>query len=117
MKSPKYINPDKVYFTIGEVAAIVGVKPYTIRFWEKSIGYLGVDKGKNGRRKYQKSDIKKILDVKHLLYEEGMTIKGVNKHLSKRNKNSDDFDMKENFKDSIIEYTIKEIKGILGSLK
>jgi len=118
MKFPKYINPNKVYFTIGEVADIVDVKPYTIRFWEKSIDYLKVDKGRNGRRKYQKSDIKKILDVKHLLYEEGMTIKGVNKHLAKRSKkNRNDFDMKEVFKDTIIEYTIKEIKDILESLK
>ncbi len=117
MKSRKYINPDKVYFTIGEVAAIVGVKPYTIRFWEKSISFLSVDKGRNGRRKYQKSDINKILNVKHLLYEEGMTIKGVNKYLLKRKNNSEDYDIKENLKDSIIKFTIEEIKDILENLK
>ncbi|MBD22887.1 MAG: hypothetical protein CL572_04405 [Alphaproteobacteria bacterium] len=69
--------------TIGEVAKIVEVPIYVIRFWEKKINLISPIKKKNGTRYYDKSQIKLIETLKYLLYQKKYSIKGANKQLSK----------------------------------
>jgi DNA-binding transcriptional MerR regulator len=73
--------PDKLYFKIGEVARIAGVKPYVVRYWETEFGALRPEKTRSGQRLYKRHDVQKLLDIKRLLREEGYTIAGARRRL------------------------------------
>ena len=74
--------PDKLFFSIGEVCKLVKVEPYVLRFWESEFPRLKPGKGPSGRRMYRKRDIKTVLTIKHLLYDQGFTIAGARKALA-----------------------------------
>ena len=73
--------PNKLYFRIGEVAKIVGVKPYVLRYWETEFPILKPGKTPSRHRLYRHRDVETLLDIKRLLYEEGFTIAGAKKRL------------------------------------
>jgi DNA-binding transcriptional MerR regulator len=68
--------PDKLYFPIREVARIIGVEPYVLRFWEKEFPLFHPGKAGSGHRRYRRQDIEMALEIKRLLYEQGFTIEG-----------------------------------------
>lgn len=74
---------DKKYFKISEVSEIVGVEPYVLRYWEKEFKEIKPTRFST-QRLYRQEDIKVILEIKKLLYEEGFTILGAKKQLAKR---------------------------------
>ena len=76
--------PDKLYFRIGDVARIAGIKPYVLRFWETEFGGLGPKKSGTGHRLYRRKDVELVLEIKRLLYEERFTIEGARKYLEAR---------------------------------
>jgi DNA-binding transcriptional MerR regulator len=73
--------PNKLYFRIGEVAKIVGVKPYVLRYWETEFPSIKPGKTPSRHRLYRRRDVELLLDIKHLLYEERFTIAGAKKQL------------------------------------
>ena len=75
------INPNKSYFTIGEVSRIVGVQQHVLRNWEKEIGFLKPRKKDSGHRLYTKKDMEIVMRIRELLYDELYTIKGAKKRL------------------------------------
>lgn len=76
--SPPVI-PGKLYFRIGEVSRIAGIKPYVLRFWESEFPALGPKKSGAGQRLYRRKDVELILQIKQLLYEKRYTIEGARK--------------------------------------
>jgi len=74
--------PDKLYFKIGEVGEITGVKPYVLRYWESEFNIIDPLKARSKHRLYRKKDIENILLIKKLLYEEKLTIAGAKKKLA-----------------------------------
>ncbi len=76
----------KMYYSISEVAEMVGVVPYILRFWEKEFPHLKPRKNRAGNRTYQARDIQRITQVKRLLYEQGFTIEGARNYLKKEGK-------------------------------
>ena len=48
--NPTQDIPDKLYFRIGEVARLAGIKPYVLRFWESEFPSLGPKKSGTGHR-------------------------------------------------------------------
>ena len=64
------------FCTISKTAEIIGVKSHVLRFWEKKFSSINPKKSLSGRRYYSSEDIKTLLMIKKLLYEEGFTIKG-----------------------------------------
>ena len=78
--------PDKLYFRIGEVARLAGIKPYVLRFWETEFPSLGPKKSGTGHRLYRRKDVQLVLDIKILLYEKRFTIEGARKHLERQAK-------------------------------
>jgi len=74
--------PDKLYFRIGEVAKLAGIKPYVLRFWESAFPGLGPSKSRPGHRIYRKIDVELVLEIRRLLYEQRFTIEGALKVLS-----------------------------------
>lgn len=78
--------PDKLYFRIGEVSRLTGVKPYVLRFWENEFSALGPKKSGTGHRLFRRKDVELILEIKQLLYEKRYTIEGARKWLETRAK-------------------------------
>src|SRR6266404_331865 len=76
--------PDKLYFRIGEVSRLAGIKPYVLRFWETEFSTLGPKKSGKGHRLYRRKDVELVLEIKHLLYDKRFTIEGARKHLDTR---------------------------------
>lgn len=75
------IIPNKLYFRIGEVSDLVGVKPYVLRYWESEFPDIKPSKSKSGQRLYKRRDVELLLRVKGLLYDERFTINGARKRL------------------------------------
>ncbi len=73
--------PNKLYFRIGEVSDLVGVKPYVLRYWESEFTDIKPSKSKSGQRLYKRRDVELLLKIKELLYEERFTINGARKRL------------------------------------
>lgn len=73
--------PEKLFYRINEVSTITQVKPYVLRYWETEFPMLSPEKDENDQRRYRKSDIELILEIKHLLYTEKFTIAGARKQL------------------------------------
>lgn len=74
--------PNKLYFRIGEVAKLAGIKPYVLRFWETEFPGLGPKKSGTGHRLYRRKDVELVLEIKRLLYEKRYTIEGARKTLT-----------------------------------
>jgi len=70
--------------TISEVAEELGVAPHVLRFWESKFSQIRPLKRGGGRRYYRPEDVETLREIKTLLYEEGYTIKGAQKHLRAR---------------------------------
>jgi DNA-binding transcriptional MerR regulator len=78
--------PDKLYFRIGEVAKLAGIKAYVLRFWETEFPSLDPKKSGTGQRLYRRKDVELVLEIKRLLYEKRYTIEGARKSLESRPK-------------------------------
>ena len=78
--------PDKLFFRIGDVAKLAGIKPYVLRFWETEFPALGPRKSGTGHRLYRRKDVEMVLEIKRLLYEQRFTIEGARKFLEVRPK-------------------------------
>src|SRR5580698_5426851 len=78
--------PDKLYFRIGEVARLAGIKPYVLRFWETEFPSLGPKKSGTGHRLYRRKEVEMVLEIKRLLYEKRFTNEGARKFLEPRGK-------------------------------
>ncbi len=100
---------EKVIFTIGEVADIIGEKTSLIRYWEKEFDALKLQKNKKGNRLFTKEDIETVKLIHHLVKERGLTLKGAKQKL------------KENRDETIQNYEIvnrlKEIREQLVGLR
>lgn len=73
---------DKLFYKIGEVSQLTGLEAYVLRFWESEFPALHPKKSKGNQRVYTKREIDLILQIKKLLYQEGMTIAGAKKKLN-----------------------------------
>ena len=71
----------KVYYSIGDVCDLVGLKPHVLRYWETQFDVLRPKKNKGGNRVFRAKDVEVVLLVKHLLYERRFTIEGARQRL------------------------------------
>ncbi len=76
--------PEKIYFRIGEVAHLVGVEPYVLRYWENEFRSIRPTKSQRGQRVYSRRDVEQLRRIRGLLYEEGFTIAGAKKALRQK---------------------------------
>ncbi len=72
--------PD-AFRTISEVAEEINVPPHVLRFWESRFAQIRPLKRGGGRRYYRPNDVDLLRGVRHLLYGEGYTIRGVQRLL------------------------------------
>lgn len=75
------LGSDKLYFKIGEVAQIVGVPAYVLRYWETEFKVIRPQKSRTQQRVYRRRDVETLLKIKHLLYAKKFTIAGARQQL------------------------------------
>src|SRR6186713_2534236 len=87
MSSAAYAYPHKsaeAFRTISEVALELDVPQHVLRFWESRFTQIKPVKRAGGRRYYRPDDIDLLKGIRALLYNDGFTIKGVQKVLKDR---------------------------------
>lgn len=73
-------SPD-AFRTISEVAEELSLPQHVLRFWETRFSQIKPMKRAGGRRYYRPDDFVLLQGIRHLLYDQGYTIKGVQKLL------------------------------------
>ncbi len=96
----------EAFRTISEVSEELNLPNHVLRFWETKFSQVQPLKRSGGRRYYRPKDIELLLKIKNLLYDNGYTLKGVEKILSKNKGIKEDneildkgLDINENFVD------------------
>jgi DNA-binding transcriptional MerR regulator len=78
--------PDKLFYRIGDVSEITGIKPHILRYWEAEFSVLHPRKNDAGQRIYERRDVELVIEIKKLLYEQRYTISGAKKFLARQQK-------------------------------
>tara|TARA_B100000780_G_scaffold277547_1_gene248489 strand:+ start:5822 stop:6250 length:429 start_codon:yes stop_codon:yes gene_type:complete len=74
----------KQYFSISEVANMIGVNASLLRFWEKEFKQIKPKTNARGKRSYTTKDIEIVRSVYVLVKEQGFTLDGARKALKSR---------------------------------
>lgn len=72
-------QPDKLYYKIGEVSRLLGLKPSVLRFWEQEFPQLKPRKSSTGQRLYAKRELDLLQQLKKLVYGDKLTLEGARK--------------------------------------
>ena len=106
MKSPQ------AFRTISEVSNEINIPAHVLRFWETKFPNINPLKRSGNRRYYRPEDVKLIIRIKTLLYDNGYTVKGVQKLLKENdNKNNEKNVIKEK-----LSSILKDIDNIIKKL-
>lgn len=100
---------EKVYYRIGEVAAMFNVNISLIRYWETEFDIIKPYRNKKGNRFFTPADIDNFHLIYHLVKERGFTLQGAREKL----KGNPD-DLKE---DHEVIKTLQQVRSFLTSLK
>lgn len=72
---------NKLYYSIGEVAEMMGVSKSLIRYWENEFDFLNPRKNKKGDRRFTKENIQQLLIIHELVKERGFTLEGAKQEI------------------------------------
>jgi DNA-binding transcriptional MerR regulator len=73
--------PPRALFKAAEVCELVNVQPYVLRSWETEFPELGIAKAAGGPRVYRRTDVERVMRIKHLLLVDGLTLAGARRRL------------------------------------
>ncbi|MDR2303828.1 MAG: MerR family transcriptional regulator [Treponema sp.] len=68
-------------YIVGEVARLLNVKPYVVRYWEQEIPLIQARRDSRGRHCYSERDVEIFIRLKYLLYERKFTVEGAREEL------------------------------------
>ena len=116
---------NEAYKTISEVAELLNlvniktgkISTHTIRFWEKEFKQIKPKIFAGNRRYYDKHSIKILKNIKFLLKEKGMTIKGAKKHLLNDESELDETNNTTINTKNILKTKLRKISKIIKQLK
>ena len=106
MKSPQ------AFRTISEVSSEINIPAHVLRFWETKFPNINPLKRSGNRRYYRPEDVKLIIRIKTLLYDNGYTVKGVQKLL----KENDNKNNKKNIIKEKLSSILMDIDNIIKKL-
>ena len=106
MKSPQ------AFRTISEVSSEINIPAHVLRFWETKFPNINPLKRSGNRRYYRPEDVKLIIKIKTLLYDNGYTVKGVQKLLKENDNKSNE---KNNIKEKL-SIILEDIDNIIKKL-
>lgn len=108
---------EKEFFSIKEVADMLSLKPYILRYWEKEFAILKPRRNRVNRRYYSKKDIDIIRMIKSVLYEQGYTIAGAKKKLLTLTEAPEQLSLPLRNKSKVLREIKEELKKISGMIK
>lgn len=73
---------EKLYYKIGEVAAMLAINTSVLRFWETQFSELTPVKTRTGQRLYSAAEVELLKEIYRLLYVQKLTIKGAKAKLA-----------------------------------
>lgn len=117
VRTDDIVIPDRLQFRIGDVAKLLKLPTYVLRFWETEFPSYAPKKGSTGQRLYRKRDVENMVKIKKLLYEEGFTIAGAKQHLKTEAKTQPSlFSANGNVSKSELKRVRSGLQDILGIL-
>lgn len=108
--------PDRFGFKIGDVADLLGIKQYVLRYWEEEFDLLKPKKASNNQRLYTKKDVENAFLIRKLLYRDKFSIEGARQALKdvkfalKKEKDFNSVIQRIDFVQSQIKSFVDEIK-------
>ena len=110
------VASEKLYYRIGEVSRITGVKAYVLRYWESEFKLLRPKKNPAGQRLYRPRDLELVQRIKALLYDERLTLEGAKKRLlSESRKTNQQLDL--GLRENSYADTLRRIRDRLTTLR
>ena len=103
--------PDKLYYSIGEVAKAFNVNASLIRYWEQEFPIIKPKKNKKGNRYFTPEDLKNLQIIYHLVKEKGYTLDGARISLTTNSKISETISMIDR-----LEFVKAELQKLKDSL-
>ncbi len=73
--------PNRPAFKASEVCEIAKLQPYVLRSWESEFPDLGIARTPGGPRVYRKSDVERVLQIRQLVFQDGLTLAGARRKL------------------------------------
>lgn len=92
-------------YKIGQIAAMLGLKPFVLRFWETEFPMLAPIRTPKGQRVYTDEHLQLLRTIQRLMHQEGMTIEGARRKLAEG--------QRENTLASHVERELREIRRML----
>ena len=80
--------PDKLAFKIGEVAELMNLKPYVLRYWETEFDQFKPQKSSKNQRYYTRKDVELAFMIRKLLHRDRFSIEGARVALKRLKKDS-----------------------------
>lgn len=74
-------DSSKLYYRIGEVSELTGVKAHVLRYWETEFRWMTPPKSRSKQRLYRKRDIEFVWLLKKLLWDQRYTIAGARQRI------------------------------------
>lgn len=97
-------KPQKTY-KIGQIAALLDLKPFVLRFWETEFPELKPLRTPKGQRVYTAEHLRLLKSIQRLMHEEGMTLEGARRKLAESRRRSE---LK-----TMVERELKSIRSLL----
>ena len=107
--------PDKLYYSIGEVAKAFDVNASLIRFWEREFEIIQPKKNKKGNRLFTKNAIDCFKNIYYLVKIKGYTLEGAKQAIGKKGiaTTTDEIDVVKRLEN--IKYKLLKLKRIFES--
>jgi DNA-binding transcriptional MerR regulator len=98
-------KPQKTY-KIGQIAAVLGLKPFVLRFWETEFPALQPIRTPKGQRLYTEEHLRLLKSIQRLMHTEGMTLEGARRKLTER--------QRRNELKTLVRRELEEIRDLLS---
>lgn len=73
--------PNRPLFKASEVCEVANLQPYVLRSWEQEFPDLGHARPGGGSRVYRRSDLVRVLRIRQLVFDEGLTLAGARRKI------------------------------------
>lgn len=93
-------------YKIGQIADLLGLKPFVLRFWETEFPSLKPIRTPKGQRLYTDDHLRLLQTIQRLMHEEGMTLEGARRKLAENDR--------QNGLKNMVEQELLEIRQLLG---
>ena len=107
--------PDRPLFKAAEVCSIARVQPYVLKSWEGEFPALGASTT-SGARVYRRADVELVIEIRRLLFDEGLTLGAARRKLTQEERAAPDSTTGDELMELHVRERILEVKQGLRSI-